>query len=265
MRPTLFGTVASGGAATGLIDLVSTPAKFAYSFRLLSSSYAGACAKVRASGSSDPYTDIEFVDGWFDVAAAQAVSATVEILFYDQSGNGYTQSKRVGQLLPIVAYNSLNSTPSVNWVSGGYQDIGDMSALTSGELFRVIKWATDPPSGGNIQKFGATDDYIPYSDGTIYDGTGSTTRKTTVNPATSMANWCLYSTYSAPSDWANYLNGTQLYTTASNTVAYDATPSTFFANGELSSAEAILFTGKLSAGDRATVFSNISTAYNLGF
>jgi hypothetical protein len=251
-----------------LLDAVSVGAYFAYSFRKLTDAYTGPCCKVRTNPSSGAYTDIPFdSDGWVDEAAIAAVGSPVYVLFYDQSGNARHQAQLSSNPLPPIALGTLNGRPSVNWDNFDYVDLGNLSALTEGEIFRLVKKDADPPVGqGFFWLFGTSgsSSHVPYTSGTIYDDFGSNVRKTTVDPTPALTSWRLYSVYSAASDWASYLDGTQIYSTGTNTVAFNS-GAYFTSDGELNTGEDILFSSKLSAPDRTIVFNDIETNYGLTF
>jgi hypothetical protein len=75
---------------------------------------------------------------------------------------------------------------------------------------------------GAFYQFGTSvaDDHVPFNDGNIYDGFGSTVRKTVGNVAPSMANWHLWNVTTAPGEYTARVNGLQVFTTATNTVAF---------------------------------------------
>lgn len=103
------------------------------------------------------------------------------------------------------------------------------SGLTSGEVFIVIKIDTDPPTAvaSGIWKFGTEtlfDDHYPFEDGTIYMGWGTNLRKTTVNPTPALTSWRLYNVKSTSTEYTTWLDGTELSTTGTNTVAFTTAP-----------------------------------------
>lgn len=250
-----------------LLDRLSVTPYAAYSFRKLRNAYSGPCCKVRTAAATGDYTDISFgADGWVDEAEIAAVGDPVYVLFYDQSGNGNHQTQLTTNSVPPIALNTLNGKPSVDWDTA-YANIGDLSSFTEGEIFRLMKRDADPPVGTQglfWVSMGGDINHIPYISGTIFDGFGSTARKTTADPTPSLASWSLYSVYSAPNDWANYVNGTQIFSTVTNTVSF---PASFYfqSDGELNTGEDILFDAKLSTEDRDLIFADIEAAYGLSF
>jgi hypothetical protein len=176
---------------------------------------------------------------------------------------------------PIRKDAILNGQPIVRFDgSNDYFNIGDLSALTEGEAFLVIKLDTDPPSDPqsglwNLGDAGTSDCHFPYIDGVIYDSFGTTARKTTVNPTPSLsAAFHIYSVYSASADWANSLDGVSLFSTGTNTVSFSAVATLGtslsigrFLDGDI--AEFILYDHKLSTGDRADVMTYLQDKFGL--
>lgn len=172
---------------------------------------------------------------------------------------------------PIYKTNIVNGLPVVRFIvtAPPYLNLEDMSALTCGEIFIVFKLTADPSVlGGGLHQIGthAGSSHHPFTNGVIYDAFGSTTRQTTVNPTPAMTSWRVYSAYSATNDWANYLDGMQLYNTATNIVGFTATPTLstqpYPIDGDI--AEVIMYDNKLSTENRANVIQYLSDKYNLG-
>ena len=93
----------------------------------------------------------------------------------------------------------------------------------------VVRLAQDPPwdgdtSGHPFVTNDAANSHYPFSDGIIYDTFGTTVRKTVGDPAPALTNAHIYIAISAASDWRSYLNGTLLFSTATNAVSFDVIP-----------------------------------------
>lgn len=165
------------------------------------------------------------------------------------------------------------STPG-RWVV-----LPSLAALTSVEIFLVGKLAADPPDAsftgdtGGLWRVGtsALSTVVPFTDGIVYDDAGTTVRKTTANPAASMAAPFLYNVRSAANAWSNHLNGVQLHSTGTNTVGLATVP-TLGANaatdggaingfGDGLLAEVLIYNAVLSAGDRATIHAYVTSYY----
>lgn len=152
-------------------------------------------------------------------------------------------------------------------------DMPDFTGITAAHMFFVVKLDADPPVNSNESGWSTiTGDavnslHFPFTDGTIYDGTFSTARKTTGNPAASLADWRVYEIISTSGEWTNKVDGTQVFTTATNTVSAPA--SSMFgqnlANHNLHGhlAGMYLFDAKLSSGDRTTLIDYINDRFGL--
>lgn len=174
---------------------------------------------------------------------------------------------------PTYQTNELNGLPIVRFDGNDVFEIGDLSALTEGEVFIVIKLDADPATAGSTSGLwhlgsDTTTTHFPYTDGTIYDGFGTTARKTTVNPTPALTSWRIYNVWSAASDWASNLDGSSLYTTATNTVGFPAdarlganSVGIIYLDGDI--AAFILYDHKLSAGTRSDVLGYLQDKYAL--
>lgn len=112
---------------------------------------------------------------------------------------------------------------------GNYFTIGDLSALTEGECFILVRGAADPASAGDetgLWKFGTSSDadLFPWTNGVVYCGWGTDTRKTTSDPATDLEEWNVWNVWSAAGDFGMTLNGSAFFSTATNTVAFSSSP-----------------------------------------
>lgn len=109
-----------------------------------------------------------------------------------------------------------------------YLDGPNLSALTSGHAFIVVKVDADPPGATGttgLWTIGTAEHatHFPYTDSTIYDGAMSTARKTVGDPTPSLASWRIYEVRSATNDWEALLDGTSLHSTSTNTVGLPTT------------------------------------------
>lgn len=153
-----------------------------------------------------------------------------------------------------------------------------MNGETAGSLFSVMKAAADPPTVAN--KAGAAWDGFtndtgaskssnhPFSDSNIYEHFGTDTRKTVGDPTPSLASWRFYSAHSAANDYRAYLDGTSIFSTATNTVNFGTVARFIFKNlnnsmyaGEI--AEICIFNSALTTGDRQKVEGYLAWKYGL--
>jgi hypothetical protein len=126
-----------------------------------------------------------------------------------------------------------NSYPAIRMVAsalGGWFALPNfLTGYPAGDFFAVVELDADPPAGtAEAPPHGdwgtAGDAYYPWSNnGNIYDDFGTNTRKDNIAVA-SLAQWRVYEARTAPGAWSNHLDGTQLHTTASNTVAWSTAP-----------------------------------------
>jgi hypothetical protein len=97
-----------------------------------------------------------------------------------------------------------------------------------GTLISVHKLDADPPSVGNAgSPIGSwcsdntANDHWPFTDGVIYCGFGTNSRKTVGNPASTMVAFRIYAIVAAAGDWRFYLGGgAAFFSTVTNTVAW---------------------------------------------
>lgn len=222
--PALFDTY--GGAVIG------------YSLKKLSNSYSGNCIRVRRS-SDNAEQNIGFVSNILDTVSLLAFCGAGNgfiTTWYDQSGNNNNATQTTASLQPqivssgnIVTISSIYTidfATSINQLNG--LDVPSLSTLTQGESFMVVRVKNDPPIGANsgFINFGTSGSNIhfPWESGNIFDDFGCNTRRDTGNPATTLAQWNLYGVLTKTNNWTSRLNGTQLFTTGTNTVSFSSTP-----------------------------------------
>src|SRR5262249_8322586 len=95
-----------------------------------------------------------------------------------------------------------NSRPAIllshyngSTVDGGYFTLPNFLSGSAGNAFAVVKIENDAPSdltraGAPMSDWGSsTDEYYPFTDGKVYYGLGSNSRKTCNDPTTSLTTW----------------------------------------------------------------------------
>lgn len=270
-----------GGCVSALLDTY-TGSSAAYSLRKLRTAYSGSAIRVRRS-SDNTEQDIGFT-GTCNTLDTSSLKSFVGanngfvVTWYDQSGNArnLTQSTSANQprivnsgtverdgTLPAVYFTGSPMSLSVtNFLSG-------TSAAT---LYFVAKNDADPPTCNNcgaiVDNTGNPfDTHFPFSDGNIYDGWATDTRKTVGNPSNSLTNKFLYCAISASADWRSYINNTSFFTTTSNTVSVTndfyvgRSKATYNWVGKLS--EIIVYNSASSNGDRNGISGNINSYYTI--
>jgi hypothetical protein len=191
----------------------------------------------------------------------------------DTSGNN-RDATQSGAAEPVCKLDIINSWPVVRFAGGLYHflNLHDMSALTEGEVFVVLKAngqpSADTPRSGLWQLGSNPSLYTFSADGKIYEGFGSTVRKDAITPtANTSSAFRIYSAYSKSADWQNYINGVSQFSTGTNTVSFPAAPtlggdggSTNF-DGDI--AEFLLYSRKLTGTERTNVLNFLTDKYGL--
>lgn len=149
-----------------------------------------------------------------------------------------------------------------------------MAGLTACESFLVLQLASDPTAAAKDGLWrcgtaGSVTNYPWSGDGNVYDEFMTDTRKSTGNPAPNLASPHLYHVISTSSEWTSTFNGAAHYTTGTNTVAGNATPTlgseTPVGGSPMDGviAEWIIYSGKLSDAHRANVKAYIAKRYGI--
>ena len=212
-------------------------------------------------------TDIAGLWGWWKADAISGSDGELIETWPDSSGNARDLTPGEATLetnelngLPIMRFDGIND----------YFDMPSLAALTAGTVFLLVKISADPPGtdeqtglwrgGSHVEAV-----HYPYTDGNIYDGWGSTVRKNTGNPALTLASWRTYCVRSATNDWTSFLDGTQHFTTGTNTVGFTATPAfggsvaPYYLQGD--AAELFIFDSALSVGDRQSMEAYLTSKW----
>lgn len=196
----------------------------------------------------------------------------------DKSGNGRDMTQTTASLKPTWVSSSanMNNQGAVNFISDGAStfdslNMPNMSSLTAAEMWIIIRINNDPPSaqtrGGFMQVGTAAGStlYPNKTDNNILDSWGSTVRRATGDPTPSLAAIRAYSVITTSSEWTNSLDGTQFFTTATNTVGFLASP-ILGGNGvdvgmDGLVGEMLVFSAKLSTTDRTNLKTYLATRY----
>lgn len=194
----------------------------------------------------------------------------------DKSGSGRHMTQSTSGNRPAYKVSILNSKPVVRF--DGSNDVlagANLTALSAAEAFIVVKIGqADPPpsgSGTGLWHYGSDPQatHYPYSDGNVYDNFGTNSRKGLGNPTPALDAFRLYNVTTKSGGWTARIDGTQVYTTASNTVGFRS--SCELGSGLSGSgpafigdvAEVIIYSAELSAGDRDVVEAYIAAKYGL--
>jgi hypothetical protein len=210
--------------------------------------------------------------GWWKADAITASDNDAVATWPDSSGNARDLTSGTG----IYKANIQNGLPIVRFdgVDDSYV-VPDLSALTAGTVFIVVRVDNDPPgAAGQTGLWGLGTDsnstHFPYTDSVIYDQFGTTARKTTGDPTVSLsAGFVVYNAISAAADWRSYLNNTLHFSTGTNTVGFTFAPrlgSDLGANVRLDGdvGEWVLYDSALSDTDRVDVFTALNNKWITG-
>lgn len=280
-RVTVERKVGSGGTYAEIAALENSAsyidrnlaAATEYYYRVRASSYGTASAysneanaTTLSAGEAMPLTDLRlWLKGDSGIVGGINISQ-----WQDQSGRNNHASQISGASQPILT-NAINARPVVRFDGvNDYFAFGNvMSAATQAEVFVVMKVTQDPPvAATGLWSFGTeTDgDPYPYTDGVIYDGFGSTARKTTGDPAQRLDQVHLYNVLSRSGEWTSRINGMTHFTISANSVNFVTSPTLgYTVSGQVFSgdmAEVLIYERPLTSGERDTVGFYLNTKYN---
>ena len=193
----------------------------------------------------------------------------------DISGNGRHWTQGSAPLQPTWVASAINGQPGLSFSAAATQELvgPDLFALglTAAETFIVFQLNADPPATGAKCGLWRTESaasvaVVPFTDGVIYDGFGSTVRKTTVNPTPSLASPRIYSVITTSSEWTSSLDGVQIFTTATNAVGWNTATRigssvTNWFDGIM--CEWLVYPAKLSTADRAKTIAYLKARYGI--
>lgn len=160
--------------------------------------------------------------------------------------------------------------------SANYLDLPDLSAIAAlaagGEVFAVLKANADPP--GPMNRTGlwylgtnSNNSHYVWTDGAIYDSFGSNARYAVGNPTPPLTQFNILDISSQTNEWIARLNGTTLFSTGSNTVAWPSAPrfgtgtvlSAYNFDGQL--AELRIYGGVLTPAERTAALAELTSLY----
>ncbi len=147
-----------------------------------------------------------------------------------------------GSLGGFFTQATLGNRPTLQFVNGKYvvRTLGqtmtssgiDMSAVTGATLSFLTKKNTgiNNDEGGYAYFGTGTNTLTNYSDTNLYDTFGSTARKTVLSPGPNWEQWSRYIVTTKANEWTARFNGSEIFTTATNTVGWQATITLFSGN-----------------------------------
>lgn len=217
---------------------------------------------------------------WFEMDDVNTSGSAIT-RFNDKSGAGrHATPVGVNNRPTLIASDAnFNSQPTADFISTGSYSTSDhanfatnaWTGVTAAEMWWIGKLDSAAPTVGNegFCHFGspAAAELFPYTlDGKIYDNFGSNAAKGGGLVATNLDQKWYYRAISTSSEWTHFLKTTQLFTTATNTVAFSSAtyigtsvPGAKFYDGQM--ACLCIFDGKLSAGDVALMTTYITDKF----
>lgn len=147
-----------------------------------------------------------------------------------------------------------------------------LGSAAAGEVFVVAQNDADPAAStgrSGFWSFNGSDYSVhhPYTDGKIYEAWGRYARVDCGNPTPSLASMHVYNVVSSASEWTVNLNGSQLYTTATNTPSF---ASSGIRVGRSSGTgynyagllgELVIFGRALTSGERSDVYDYLAAKW----
>lgn len=200
------------------------------------------------------------IDSWTDSStnAYSVISAGSSRPIYRSSGGANNQ--------PYVEFDGSDDAMSLpdNWATG----------FSVVHLFIVVKVDNDPPadqaqSGAmlRLSTSGSDSQHYPYTDGHIYDNLGSNARKDLGNPTPSLAAWHVYEVLSKSGTWTAWINGTQQFTTGTNTTHFNSITRLGVSAGlqhlDGNLAEIIVYSRDINSTEIATVKTYLNYWYGI--
>lgn len=216
--------------------------------------YQDSLKTTLATDNGDPIGALAGLSGtsvdWLQAAAGQRPT----LVLPGQNGRGYAQLDGTDD-----SWNIPDNT---------------FSGVTACEMFAVLQIDNDPPAqsqqGGGWKIGSGTFTFYPFTTAVIFDSFATDTRKTTGNPAQDLEAWHAYQVVSAANLWTSWHNGTQHFTTGTNTVGFAATGLMFGENSNNDNmdgnvGEVIIYKAPKTAGDRTLILNFLSAKWGLGF
>lgn len=154
----------------------------------------------------------------------------------DISGNSRDAFQTVPDTAKQATYHATggaNNKPYLSFDGGDEYEVPNfMTGFAAGRLFIVERVQNDPAlapatciGAWGVGGTGSDRNTLwPFTDGNIHDSFGTDVRRNTGNPSVSLTSWRLYEVLSKPGEWTSWIDGTQHFTTASNTVTFSSIP-----------------------------------------
>lgn len=194
----------------------------------------------------------------------------------DQLGGGRNWSQSTASFKPIYKTGILNGLACARG-EGFHSSIANfwtgpsLAGLTAAHVFLIAKCDTEAvgTNDNGLWNFGTQGNnvFYPWTDNKIYDATMSSARKDNIShTGQALTSWRVLEVISTSSEWTMKLDGTQLFTTGTNTVSGNSAPRLM----RNDSGDALkgyvagvyIFSAKQTT-DRATLITYINTRFGL--
>lgn len=237
---------------------------------------------VSGGGSGFSPDDLAGLQAWYDADDLIDPADSELASWPDRMGSfnaSRTSAAGTGALLRYSAIGGKKAVEFRGFASAGKYTMSSslMSGATSGSFYAVMLCDADPPGldqngGGVLSEFTSSsgNSHHPFSDGNIYEAFGTSSRKTVGNPTPSLTSARIYNTDSAASNFRARLDGTQIFSTTSNTVSFgtktrslgwsDGSTDTYY-DGKVG--EVLIYNSVLAQADREKVEGYLAHKFGL--
>lgn len=187
-------------------------------------------------------------------------------------------SQSVSGSRPTFLTSQINGLGAVRYQNSKTSNLPVFPA-TAGHTFFVVKVTSDPAASAatsgawdntSITDAGTRNTHYPFTDGVIYETWGTSVRKTVGDPAAALTGWRVYEVITTSSEYTVKVDGTQIFTTGTNTVGFKGTAGWVGASRDSGSfamdgyiAGIYHADAKLSAGDRSDLIDYINDRFAL--
>jgi hypothetical protein len=275
-RNTTFGSYYYAGQIAEVIayDKAITADERALIFNGLSSKW----------GISEPFIP-SLVPGlrlWIDPSDSATVTSSGGAVsaITDKSGNGNNLTQTTGANQPFINVNTLNGRSVLT--SSGFPQVLDFAVTprtimgnpSAGRMFVVKKLDADPAGSNAVAGSvvsnvnGPGIEHIPFTDGNVYTGWGSSTRQNCGNPALSFTSWRIFEVVTSATEFSVLIDNTVFFTTATNTVSWPNTAnekllgsSIYGVDGDV--AEVLCYNSALTSDQRTSVYNYLKSKWGL--
>ena len=274
---TFGGTAGTVTGTTSTTVSVTAPVKTAGSQVLIITNPDGQSVTSSVTYASPTFGPTTVAGAALFLMSDMGVTTGATFTWADQTANGrnFTQSTGGNQPTVTTGGAGINGVAAIKFVGASSQYLVGpaLTALSSGaEVFLVHKPTSDGATQVCHWRTGsfAQNVFNPYIDHKIYDNFGSSSAR--FAPTATVANAAqVYNVVSTGSEWTAFIDGTQIYTNASNTVGWESAGTLLggtSAGGITPGASydglmvaLIIYDHKLSTGDKATVMTGLRAKY----